>query len=70
MKLLLSGIISHTILFIMAMKNAGTSFFEYIQLSDFGFAVILWDYNPVWTMISLALVLSGMVLLFLTTSKR
>lgn len=66
---LILAFISQILLAVRTTKDAGMSFFEYAQLSDFGLFLAMWGYSPTWVLISLALFFGGGITFFFAIKR-
>lgn len=65
-----AGMLSNLILSVSAVRDAGHSFFEYLQISGFGFMLLNWDYNSIWFIVSIVLFVGGFLGFIATANKR
>lgn len=65
-----SGFLSNVVLNFTAVKDAGYGFFDYMMTSDLGFVVLSWNYNSLWLVISLIVLVGSFIGVVALFNKR
>lgn len=55
------GAVLNVVSMVLVVRETGMGLMKFLSLSDFGWFIVLWNFNPVLVLVSMALFLGGFI---------